>query len=357
MKKRSSVRIMKTEPEKKGVFIGRRTLIAIVVIFIIAFALVSWQVYIIIQKPNSSTLAANLQPMELTLVGLNGTQRVLNASEIAALPSYSGMAGFINSYGTVTPPNNYTGVNLTTLCNLVGGFNESECLEITGSDGYSMVYTYAQINGDFLTFDPVTHKEVNHTQPLTCILAYFKNGQNLSSDEGPLRFVIVGKDLLTEGHTWVKFVVTIEICSSVKEWTLMLRGAIDENMSRTTFESGANADCHGKNWTDDEGNVWSGIALWRLVGRVDDNNIHGTGAFNTTLVKMGYTVKVLNGDGFYREFNSTFVAENDNIIVANKVNGEVLPDTYWPLRLVGSDIAKSDRLRNVVEIQIIFSGS
>jgi hypothetical protein len=207
-----------------------------------------------------------------------------------------------------------------------------------------------------LTFDPATGKEVNHTQPLTTMLAYFRNGQKLSSDEGSLRFVIIGKEvLLTEGHNWVKFVVKIEVYSSVKEWSLMLRGAIDENMSRVTFESGAN--CHGKNWTDGDGNVWSGIPLWRLVGRVDDGNSHQGAAFNRTLVEIGYTVKVLTGNGYYREFNSTFVAENDNIIIANKVNGEVLPDTYWPLKLVGSAIAESDRLRNIVEVQIIFSGS
>jgi hypothetical protein len=342
---------MKTEPEKKGVFIGRRTLIALVVIIVIAFAAVSWQVYLHIQKPE--------QP-ELTLVGFNGTQQNLTASKIAALPSYSGIAGFINSVGTITPPNNYTGVTLITLCNLVGGFNENNSLKITASDGYSMVYTYAQINGDFLTFDPATGKEVNHTQPLTCMLAYLKNGTNLSSSgkdpEGPLRFVIIGKEvLLTEGHNWVKSVVKVEVCSSVKEWTLMLRGAIVENMSRVTFESGAN--CHNETWTDDDGNVWSGIPLWRLVGRVDDNNPHQGAAFNRTLVEIGYTVKVLTGDGFHREFNSTFVAENDNLIIANKENGAVLSETYWPLKLVGSAIAKSDMLRNVVEMQIIFSGS
>lgn len=233
---------MKTEPEKKGVFIGRRTLIALVIIIVIAFATVTWQVYLFIQKPNSSVLASNLQPMELTLVGFNGTQIVLDASEIAALPFYTGRAGFINSVGVITSPANYTGVTLITLCNLVGGLNENNSLKITGSDGYSMVYTYAQINGDFLTLDPVTGKEVNHTQPLVLMLAYFKNGQNLTlgkNGEGPLRLVIIGKEvLLTEGINWVKFVAKIEISSSVKEWALMLRGAIDENMSRVTFESG-----------------------------------------------------------------------------------------------------------------------
>jgi hypothetical protein len=283
----------------------------------------------------------------------------LTASEIGSLPSYSGRAGFITSVGTIVGPDNYTGVTLITLCDLVGGFNENNSLKITGSDGYSMVYTYAQINGDFLTFDPVTGTEVNHTQPLTCIFAYSKNGITLpvgKDGEGPLRFAIIGKEvLLTEGHNWVKSVVKIEICSSVKEWALMLRGAIVENMSRATFESGAN--CHSESWTDDDGNIWSGIPLWRLVGRVDDNNPHQGAAFNRTLVEIGYTVKVLTGDGFHREFNSTFVAENDDIIIANKENGAVLSETYWPLKLVGSAIAKSDMLRNVVEIQIIFPGS
>lgn len=349
---------MTANQEKKGVFIGRRTLIVLSTIFLIALVLAGWQLYALVQNQQRPNPSSNLQPMQLTLSALNGTQRVLNASQIAALAAVNARAGFVTSTGRIVGPNNYTGVALATLCDLVGGISESNSIRVTADDGYSMVYTYAQVQGNFLTFDPATGSEVNHTQPLTSILAYFKDGENLSSDEGPLRFAIVGPEvLLTEGHYWIKFVVKIEICSAVRDWTLVLRGAIVENMSRATFESGANFGCHGINWTDSDNNTWSGIPLWRLVGRVDDNDPHQGQAFNRTLVAIGYTVKVITGDGYSREFNSTFVALNDNVIIANKVNDGVLDDTYWPLRLVGTAIASSDRLRNVVEIQIIFSGS
>lgn len=349
---------MTINPEKKGVFIGRRTLIALSAVFMIAVIIAGWQVYVLVGNQQTHNVSSNLQPMQLVLVALNGTQRVLDTSEIAKLASVSARAGFVTSTGRIVGPSNYTGVALTTLCDLVGGLTENNSLRIIADDGYSMVYTYSQIQGNFTTFDPATGLEVDHTQPLTTILAYFRDGQNLTSDEGPLRLAIVGPEvLLTEGHYWVKFVVKIEICSSVKDWTLVLRGAIVENMTRATFESGANFGCHGTNWTDSEGNIWSGIPLWRLVGRVDDDNPHEGVAFNRTLAAIGYTVKVITGDGYSREFNSTFVALNDNIIVANKVNEAVLDETYWPLKLVGSAVASSDRLRNVVEIQIIFPGS
>ncbi len=44
------------------------------------------------------------------------------------------------------------------------------------------------------------------------VLVYFKDGQPLPSNEGPLRLAILGPEgLITEGHNWVKFVVKIGI--------------------------------------------------------------------------------------------------------------------------------------------------
>jgi hypothetical protein len=39
------------------------------------------------------------------------------------------------------------------------------------------------------------------------------------------------------------------------------------------------------------------------------------------------------------------------------MEGAVLPDLYWPLRLVGEDLSSNEMIRNVVEIIIIFDGS
>jgi len=226
-----------------------------------------------------------------------------------------------------------------------------------------MVYAYDQVTGhNFVTFDPATGDEANCTQPLTTVLVYHKDGLNLTSDEGPLRIGILGSEgLLTEGHWWIKYVTKIEIRPAIEEWALMLRGALVENMTRATFESGVNEACHGLNWTDNNENVWTGMPLWLLVGRVDDGNMHETNssvrAFNDTLALQGYTVKVSTGQDYSYEFNSTRVMRNANIIVANRLNGAPLPEPYWPLRLVGSALFSNETLSNIVEIQIEFPGS
>lgn len=81
------------------------------------------------------------------------------------------------------------------------------------------------MNGNFTTFDTLTGQQVPHNQSLTPILAYYVDGANLSSDEGPLRLAIVGPErLATESTYWVKFVVKMEILSAPAEfpWSLLI---------------------------------------------------------------------------------------------------------------------------------------
>jgi PKD repeat protein len=55
-------------------------------------------------------------------------------------------------------------------------------------------------------------------------------------------------------------------------WTLELIGDIGDTITQEEFEEGlacAGSD-HYQEWTDKEGNVWSGIPLWVLLGAVDD---------------------------------------------------------------------------------------
>jgi len=338
---------------------SKRILVAVaVLIIIVAAVVVSWAVYPLLQKKERV-----LQPMSLTLVAFNGTTLILNESDIARLESFESKGGFKTSVGSIRGIGNYTGVRLVDLCNLVGGIFENCSLRVRASDGYSMVFTYDQVLGqNLVTFDPATGDEVNRTQPLTTILAYYKDGLNLTSDEGPLRIAILGSEgLLSEGHWWIKSAAKIEIRPAIEEWAVLLQGALVENMPRATFESGVNCIEHGVNWTDSNNNVWTGIPLWLLVGRVDDCDVHENNstvrAFNDTLALQGYMVKVLTGQDYSCEFNSTTVMHNPNIIMANRLNGAPLPDPYWPLKLVGSGLSGSEMLGNIVEIQIMFSGS
>lgn len=312
-------------------------------------------------RPVNALSVGPLPPMSLTVVGANGSQIVLNETDIGSLPSFTSKGGFKTSAGSLRGIGNYTGVQFSTLLAMVGGMNSDYSLLVSASDGYSMVYTYNQVQGEnFTAYNPATGDEQPATEPFTVVLAYYMDGLNLTSGDGPLRLAILGSQgLLTDGHYWTKMVVKMEIRPAVVDWTLVLKGALVENMTRGTFESGVNENCHGLNWTDSNNNVWTGIPLWLLVGRVDDGDVHTTNtsirAFNDTLALQGYTVRVITALGYSYDFNSTRVMRNANIIVANRLNGAPLPDLYWPLRLVGSGLTSSEMLSEVVEIDIDFT--
>jgi hypothetical protein len=174
-------------------------------------------------SPAATTV--NLPPMSLTLVAANGTQLVLTSSDIGSLPSFTGYGGYETQGGFIRGLGNYTGIPLVTLCNLVGGIANGDNLKITASDNYTQTFSYDQLSGNFTTFDAVTGQPVSHNQSLTPILAYYSNGANLSSSEGPLRLAIVGPEgLVTTSAYWVKFVVKMEILSGPAEfpWLLLI---------------------------------------------------------------------------------------------------------------------------------------
>lgn len=145
------------------------------------------------------------------------------------------------------------------------------------------------------------------------------------------------------------------------EWPLKLYGAQTNIVSQSYFESAVN--CHGAaTYTDPETNdVWSGLPLWLLAGLVDDENTHGAKAFNDGLAAQGYDIWVIAADGYYQEFDSASVARNNDIIVANKLNGQPLPvktgvpgDMHpcYPLKIVGSGVSDGSRVGAIVRIDL-----
>jgi DMSO/TMAO reductase YedYZ molybdopterin-dependent catalytic subunit len=287
-------------------------------------------------------------PSEGNLTLRGNETKVYTLDEIKAMLSYTAGAGFKKSSGAIVGPYTYKSVNVTYLAGLVGGLTPSNSVKVTASDGYAMTYTYNQIMGDLTTYNATTG-EPEPDGHVTMVLAYEEGGNPIPNEYGgPLRVAFVGPDSpITDGHFWIKWVNKIEILGGVEEWNLTLRGAITEVMDRSTFESGAG--CHGVSWTDSKGRIWKGMPLWLLAGWVDDADEHD---FNDTLADKGYNVTVIASDGYSKTFNSTFMKRNDNIIVANELNGTALPEKYLPLRLVGHDLKKSEMLRNVVEIRI-----
>lgn len=147
----------------------------------------------------------------LTLVGRDGSQE-LDLGEIRRMSSWEGRGGFFTTVGLVNGPFTCKGVPVEDLCVLVGGITPDECLWVWAPDGYSMVFSYEQVKGDFPTYDPSTMQEIP-SQGIKMILMYEQDAALLKEDDGrPLRIALVGdSDFLTEGHYWVKWVNRMEV--------------------------------------------------------------------------------------------------------------------------------------------------
>lgn len=191
------------------------------------------------------------------------------------------------------------------------------------------------------------------------ILANELNGAPLPAEKYPLK--LVSPDFEVGGPS-VSQVVRIELQSTtpthpvpdVAEWPIQLHGALSDNLTQAEFEAGVLSG--GLTCTDNTG-TWAGLALWRLVGLVDDDDPE---TFNIDLAAEGYSIKVSAPD-YYYVFDSATVAGNDDIIAANSLDGQPLPLTdptnpsklWYPVKLVGSGLHSGDRVGGVVMIELL----
>jgi DMSO/TMAO reductase YedYZ molybdopterin-dependent catalytic subunit len=227
---------------------------------------------------------------------------------------------------------------------------------VVAKDGYSITYSFDQIqNGSFVQYDPATGVELKNPVDLTVILAYESDGKPIDpNQDGPLRLAIVSAEIsqVVDGHLAAKWVNKLEVKSLSAEWSLKLEGAISKPTDRVSVESCGSPQCHGATWTDDKAQKWVGIPLWLFVGSVDDEIQHEGPAFNDKLADAGYNVDVIASDGYKVTFDAARVKRNNNMIVAYKVNDNQLPDEYFPLRLVGSDLSKKEMVGMISEIKV-----
>ena len=308
-------------------------------------------------KTTVSTNASSTTIEASALVIINGTQaKTLSMSDIKKLTPISGSTGDITSSGTIQGPNEYKGVALTDILKSVGGITENNAIRISAKDGYSMTFSYNQVvNGsEFPTYDSTTGKEVTPAGTITLFLAYEKDGQPIDDTVGPLRIGIMAPGQVTDGHWWIKWAQKIEVISVQQPWTLSLQGAITEDMDQSTFESGAAPGCHGTNWTDANGNVWTGIPLWYLVEYVDDSETMDTLADAKAVWDKGFEVHIANSNGDIVMYTSQEIKQNDKIIVAYQLDGKPLSNKQWPLALVGSGVDSQHQISMITKIKLIF---
>jgi hypothetical protein len=308
--------------------------------------------------PEPTEMSVSTEPTGtvLALVGPNGGH-ALTMAELKALPVTEGQGGIKSSTGQITIPEPFKGVALKDLVAALGiPFDSSMGVAVTAEDGYSMTFSYDQVmNGAFTAYDPAMGNELTTHDPLMAIIAYEHNGQPLNTtEEGTLRLVVVSatNNQVVDGHWSVKWVNKVEVKQAGQTWTLDLQGAISSPITRDTYQSCGSPSCHGTSWQDENGQDWVGVPLWLLVGEVDDSDSHTDNAFNHTLADAGYTIDVVGDDGITVTLDSQTIKENNDILVAFLVNNGELPEQYYPLRLVGSGLDKSQMVGQITRITV-----
>lgn len=305
---------------------------------------------------SSETVSTTSGEAVLEVTGPTGTKSY-TLEQIKALKVTEGYGGMKSSTGRITPPTVQKGVLVEDLLAEVGGLPDDMAVSIIAKDGYEMTMSAAQLrSGDYLTYDMVTGAEKKVDGPLQVMVSYESDGRALNPEsEGTLRLGIISaeQNQVTDGHWWVKWVTKIQVKPIEQDWSLSLSGTLAEDIDKATFESGANVGCHGQEVTDADGNKWSGVPLYLLVGRVDDDLAHEGPAYNRELAKAGYDVQIVGADGKIVTVSSEAMYYNRNLIVADKMNGEALSEDYWPLRLVGEGIDYGDTIGQISEIKVL----
>lgn len=152
----------------------------------------------------------------LEVVGPAGS-KTLTLDEVRALPAVQGWAGTKSSTGKITQPTLHRGVALEELFKLVGGIADGYSIEVVAKDGYASVMSYKEgIQGNVITYNPVSGDETKIGDALQVIVAYERDGHALPEDsDGSLRMAVISprNNQVTDGHWAVKWVRKITIKS------------------------------------------------------------------------------------------------------------------------------------------------
>ncbi len=273
---------------------------------------------------------------ELTLEGT--VSETLDSAAVEALKT----ATWTDADGRV-----WKGVPLWRLVGIVDdtsdGFNDALAdagyeVEVIAGDGYSTV----------ITSDVVKRND-------SLIVSYQRDDEAVPEKQWPLR--LVGPDLAKSQMVGQIATIKVTLSAAALEllqggnetgWSLTLEGATTLVLSNTDFDTFAKAN--PASFTDDDGRVWEGVALWVLLGRVDDD----ADGFNDGLAETGYEVTITAADGYAKTFTSELIKRNNDLVISYLRDSGELPENQWPLRFVGPGLTKGEMVGQVATITIVF---
>ncbi len=265
------------------------------------------------------------------------------------------------------------GTPLVDIADQVGGLEKKGSIRLVSKDG---------------TFVSLPYAALYHTPPGigTAVLAWnITPLPGMSPDNDSYRLFFISQDhILSTGEMTSLFpeeywsyektpsgilpsaaalssgeIVRVEVRDPVVNgWNLIMKGELAVVVNETEYDQGI-PGLTTSTWSDPDNTMWSGYPLWMLISLIDDElspsgNLTASEAFNNSLVTSGYTITISNADGTPVDLVSDRVARNDRIILANRVNGNLMMQKYpdFPLKLTGSDLAPAEQIGNVRKITL-----
>ncbi len=256
-------------------------------------------------------------PLKIVGTGLPGNQKVSNVSQII-------LSDFVTP--PVAPVAAFEAVPLSGLAPLEAQFTDQ-------SKGTGPL-TYAwDFDNDGITDNTTQSPSYTYATAGTYTVKLTVTGPGGSDDEVKTDYI------------------SVTAVPIIDEWSITLNGVGSEQLTRVSYE--ALADGNRLTLTDASG-TWSGIALWRILARVDDSD---PTTFSDGAADLGYNVTVAAADGYSKMFTSSALKRNDNYIVADTLNGAPLPKVdgtknVWPLKIVGSAPTSGQKVGNISQITL-----
>lgn len=291
---------------------------------------------------------------------ISGSRKaVLTSTEFSRMKPVSVRAAFLRTTGRIEGPSSYRVVSMADILAQVGGITAAQAIRVTSSDGYSMVYSYSQLQGNVLTYDDKGRAlKIGGVEMMLALESDRDGAEKLP------RIILAdrGGVAITDGHYWAKSVAKIEVIDGVEDWVIKLDGVEKATLDRSAFESIVTCPstphpCVQFTTTEKDGtkSVYEGTPLWIVLSMFDGGDSKGGHyVFNDALAKKGYTIRLTSSDGATVDFDSAQVARNNGIILAHVKNGEALSASEGPLRVVGPDLpTKKHSLKQVVKITIM----
>ena len=316
---------------------------------------------------------------KITVILPDKEQKTIFYSDLSKMTSIERNVSFQNKLGNFVDDSRYKAVPIKDILAASSSgtrtrgnpsnsvMKPGDTLKIIANDGWTQEYCYYNVyppdswyrfQGDFCLAYAMdgTSAPDWETGPMSVFLPldcrYSSEDCNATSapDQGYFKSI-------SAGARFVKNVEKIEVISnSVDEWEIELSGAISETFTKTDFEM--LEFYYSSSVVNDTGSVWSGVPLWHIVGRIDDDGpIRGEGVFNETKNKEGYEIKITAGDSYSNTITSSLIAKNDKIILVSKINDLPLSDDKKPVRIFGEGLKKSQMVGNIVKIELEGDGN